>query len=214
MDIDHIFIFTDLEHKVVDELISFGLHPNESRINLGQGTTNRTFTFENFFLEIVWVHNQNEIESELVKPTGLWERAAFSNNNFAPFGLIVLNNESSDHLFENAYKYQPSYFEEGRAFEILQNSVHPGLPWTCRMPFRREKPIKTTPINHPNKIKTLTRAGFQYCGGGNERFPGHFNNEKTIEFIPSARNWLTLTFDENKQGLRKEFAQLQLTIEY
>jgi len=43
MDIDHIFVFTDTEGKIADELISFGLTANESRVHKGQGTMNRTF---------------------------------------------------------------------------------------------------------------------------------------------------------------------------
>jgi len=86
MDIDHIFIFTNTEGKIADELISFGLTANESRVHKGQGTMNRTFSFENFFLEIAWVHNEQEIKSDLVKPTGLWQRAEYFKNNYSPLG--------------------------------------------------------------------------------------------------------------------------------
>jgi hypothetical protein len=56
---------------------------NERRVHEGQGTANRTFSFENFFLEIAWVRNEREIKSDLVKPTGLWQRAESYKNNFA-----------------------------------------------------------------------------------------------------------------------------------
>jgi Glyoxalase-like domain len=82
MNIDHIFIFTEDHGKVADKLVEFGLTEGSNRVHAGQGTTNRKFYFENFFLEILWVHNQTEIESELTKPTGLWQRADFKSNNF------------------------------------------------------------------------------------------------------------------------------------
>ncbi|MDQ3844748.1 MAG: VOC family protein [Bacteroidota bacterium] len=214
MDIDHIFIFTDTNGKIADELISFGLTANESRVHQGQGTTNRTFSFENFFLEIAWVHNAQEIKSDLVKPSGLWQRAEYFRNNYSPFGLILTNNEESDHLFENAYKYQPEYFPQGMAFEILQNNNQPDLPWTCRMPFRREKNIGNNQINHKNKISFLSKATFEYAGSGGESFLDQFKNEKAIQFIKSDKAWLTLTFDNGKQGLRKIFEPLRLTIDY
>ena len=214
MDIDHIFIFTDTNGKIADELISFGLTANESRVHQGQGTTNRTFSFDNFFLEIVWVHNEQEIKSDLVKPSGLWQRAEFYKNNYSPFGLIIVNNEESDQLFKNAYKYQPEYFPEGMAFDILQNNNQPDLPLTCRLPFRREKNIAGNQINHKNKISFLSKATFEYSGSGGESFLDQFKNEKTIQFIKSDKAWLTLTFDNNKQGLRKTFEPLQLTIDY
>lgn len=214
MDIDHIFIFTDTKGKIVDELISFGLIANDSRVHHGQGTTNRTFSFENFFLEIAWVHDEQEIKSDLVKPVGLWQRAEYSKNNYSPFGLIIKNNEESDYLFENASKYQPEYFAKGMAFEVLQNNNQPDLPWTCRMPFRNEKNIGSNPTNHKNKINFLSKATFEYSGSGGESFLDHFKNEKTIHFVKSDKTWLTLTFDNNKQGLRKIVEPLRLTINY
>lgn len=214
MDIDHIFIFTDTNGKIADELISFGLTANESRVHQGQGTMNQTFSFENFFLEIVWVYNEEEIKSDLVKPTGLWQRAEYFKNNYAPFGLIITNNEASDRLFEYAYQYQPEYFPKGMAFDVLQNNNHPALPWTCRMPFRREKNIGNHQVNHQNKIRFLSKATFEYGGNGDKNFLDHFNNEKAIQFINSDKAWLTLTFDDNKQGSEKIFEPLQLTIKY
>ena len=214
MDIDHIFIFTNTNGKIADELIFFGLTPNESRVHKGQGTSNRTFSFENFFLEIAWVNNEQEIKSNLVKPTGLWQRAEFFKNNFSPFGLIIVNNEESDHLFENAYKYQPEYFPKGMTFDILQNDLQPDLPWTCRLPFKRAKDSERTQVNHGNKLKSLTKATFQYCGNGNENFLDHFKDEMTVQFIKSDKNWLTLTFDNGEQELKRIFEQLQLTIDY
>ncbi len=214
MDIDHIFIFTDTQGKIADELISFGLTANESRVHKGQGTMNRTFSFENFFLEIVWVHNEQEIKSDLVQPTGLWQRAEYYKNNYAPFGLVIVNNDESDHLFENAYKYQPEYFPEGMAFDIIQNTNHPDLPWTCRMPFRREKNTERAKVNHKNKISTLTKATFHYSSSGGDSFLDQFKEEKTIQFIKSDKIGLTLTFDNNQQGLKNIIEPLQLTIDY
>jgi hypothetical protein len=52
MDIDHIFIFTDTKGKIADELISFGFTANESQVHQGQGTMNRTFSFENFLWKL------------------------------------------------------------------------------------------------------------------------------------------------------------------
>jgi hypothetical protein len=100
------------------------------------------------------------------------------------------------------------------AFDILQNSFHPGLPWTCRLPFKRDKNARSNEINHPNKIKFLSSASFEYSGSGDENFIDQFKNEKTIRFIESEKNWLTLKFDKNKQGKNKVFEQLGLTVEY
>ena len=87
--IDHIFIFSSCEGKEADELVQFGLTEGSSRIHPGQGTMNRKFYFENFFLEILWVYNQAETQSEQTIATKLWERSNFQTNNYSPFGLCL-----------------------------------------------------------------------------------------------------------------------------
>jgi hypothetical protein len=214
MDIDHIFVFTDSHEKITDELILFGLKANESRVHQGQGTANCTFSFDNFFLEIVWVHNRDEILSDSVMPSGLWQRANYFNNNYSRFGLILVNEKDTDHLFEKAYKYQPDYFPKGMAFDVIQNDMQPALPWTCRMPFKREKKSGHTSANHENGINTLTSAVFEYVGNGAEEYIKQFKNEDAIQFTKSDKVWLTLTFDNRRQDKTALFELLQLTMEY
>lgn len=214
MHIDHIFIFTDIHEEITDELMSFGLTPNDSRIHEGQGTANRTFSFENFFLEIVWVHNEQEIKSDSVKPSGLRQRAEFSANTYSPFGLIIVNDEESDPLFKEAFKYQPDYFPPGMAFDVIQNDVQADLPWTCRMPFKREGNSRRPTVNHKNGMHTLTNAIFEYAGTGGEDFIAQFKNEETMQFKKSDKAWLTLIFDNGRQNKTVNFESLWLTIEY
>ena len=58
MEIDHIFIFTDDKGQVADKLVESGFVEGSNRVHIGKGTTNRKFYFKNFFLEILWVHNE------------------------------------------------------------------------------------------------------------------------------------------------------------
>ena len=62
MEIDHIFIFSNNSGKEAKNLIEFGLTEGSSRVHKEQGTKNRKFYFENFFLEILWVINEEEIQ--------------------------------------------------------------------------------------------------------------------------------------------------------
>jgi Glyoxalase-like domain len=214
MDIDHIFIFTDDNGKVADQLIEFGLSEGSSRVHVGQGTTNRKFYFSNFFLEILWVHNHNETKSALIEPTGLWQRANFKENNFSPFGLCLVNTDETNPLFENAYQYQPEYFPQGLSIDILKNDTQPNLPWTFRLPFKGQKKNESEPIKHENRLQFLTKTTFQYELNIENQFLRFFEDEKTIEFIKADKTWLNLTFDNGKQGVRKVFETLNLTIEF
>jgi hypothetical protein len=214
MNIDHIFIFSDDNGKVADELVEFGLTEGSNRVHVGQGTTNRKFYFDNFFLEILWVHNETEIKSELTKPTGLWQRADFKINNFSPFGLCIVNTDETEQVFENAFKYQPDYFPQGLTIDIIKNEFQPNLPWTFRLPFKGQKKHDNEPTNHKNGITFLTKASFEYQDCTNNDFIENFKNDNNIELIKTSRNWLNLTFDNGKHGKKRAFEKLKLTIEY
>jgi hypothetical protein len=214
MDIDHIFIFTDDKGKIADELVSFGLTESDSRVHDGQGTTNRTFVFENFFFEILWVHNEQDIKSADVLPSGLWTRANYKLNDTSPFGLCIDNTKDANELFRNAFKYQTSYFPNGMTMDILNNNQNLSLPWTFRLPFKRDRLKQSKPLSHKNGVKTMTKAQFQFTSVNDKSFFDYFEKEATIQFSQASAIWLTLTFDNNIQGLAKKFDELKLTIIY
>lgn len=214
MNIDHIFIFTDDNGKVADELVDFGLTEGSNRVHVGQGTINRKFYFDNFYLEILWVHNEEEIKSAQTKPTGLWQRADFKNNNFSPFGLCIVNSEDTEMLFEKSFKYQPDFFSKRMVIDIIKNENQPHLPWTFRLPFKGQNKHDNEPTNHQNEISVLTKTIFEYKFIAANVFLDNFKNEDNIQFVKSSRYWLNLIFDNAIQGKKKEFEKLNLTIEY
>lgn len=214
MNIHHIFIFTDDAGKVADELVEFGLTEGSHRIHIGQGTTNRKFYFDNFYLEILWVHNVNEINSSKTKPMGLWQRAAFKSNRFSPFGLCLVNSDDTETVFKNAFKYQPDYFPQGMEIDILKNENQSDLPWTFRLPFKGQMKHENEPTRHKNGMSVLTNAIFEYQSISDATYLENLKNQPQIQFIKSSRHWLNLIFDYGKQGQKREFEQLKLTIDY
>ncbi|WP_405207359.1 hypothetical protein [Aquimarina sp. LLG6339-5] len=215
MEIDHIFIFSNNRGKEANELIEFGLTEGSSRLHSGQGTTNRKFYFDNFFLEILWVLNEDEIQSELTAKTKLWERSQFDKNGKSRFGLCLVNSESTDSLFEISEVYEPNYFPKGMSIDIITNEENPNLPWTFRLPYRGVKKENNEPIEHLNGIKSLTKVEFEIQTDSEKtNFENAFKNVENIEFTKSNGLSLTLEFDKNAQGKTKEFSELNLKITY
>lgn len=215
MEIDHIFIFSNNCGKEAEKLVDFGLSEGSSRLHPGQGTTNRKFYFDNFFLEILWVVNEKEIQSELTAQTKLWERSQFEKNEYVPFGLCLVNSKSTDKLFEKSRIYQPDYFPKGMSIDIITNEKHPTLPWTFRLPYRGKSKAHNEPTGHSNGIKLLTRAEFEIPVESNRtEFKEHFRRVDNIEFKKGNRAHLTLEFDNLSQGRSREFNELNLTIKY
>ncbi len=215
MEIDHIFIFSTHGGKEAEKLVEFGLTEGSSRVHPGQGTTNRKFYFENFFLEVLWVIYETEIRSELTSKTKLYERSQFFKNDFSPFGLCLVNSKLTDELFGQSQIYQPNYFPKGMSIDIITNEKNPNLPWTFRLPYRDEKKAHNEPINHLNGIRKLTKSEFEIPLDKDEKgFKTYFQSSKNISFKNGERNRLTLEFDHKIQKKVIEFKELNLIIKY
>ncbi len=214
MEIDHIFVFSSCQGKETDELVDFGFVEGSNRVHPGQGTVNRKIYFENFFLEIVWVHNEAEIRSDNVSKIKLWERSDFLNNGHSRFGLGFVNTPDTDKLFRTAIRYQPEYFPTGTSFEILTHEQNPYLPWTFRLPLAAPKKQKE-PIDHANGIRKLTKAVFDiHTKEVSTEFTSLLEANAAVEFHQSSRNALTLEFDHGRNGQIKKFDRLNLVIRY
>jgi hypothetical protein len=215
MEVDHIFIFSTNQGKEAEELVDFGFTEGSSRVHVGQGTVNRKFYFENFFLEILWVLNEDEIKSDLVLPTKLWERSNFAKNGVSPFGLCFVNTEDTDVIFENSLKYQPDYLPKGLEIEVLTNEKSNYLPWTFRLPFKGEKKKTTEPIIHENGISKLTKVEFGIPFLDlNEEYILNFKGENSVNFSKNSSYNLNLNFDNNKRNKTKVFDTIPITIKY
>lgn len=215
MEIDHLFIFSDAPQAAAEQLLALGLAEGSSRVHPGQGTTNRKFYFENFFLEILWVHDEAEISSPLLLPTQLSERARYATTGASPYGLCLVNTPDTDPVFAAAMTYQPQYFPVGRPIEVLPHAHNPSLPWTFRLPFKGAKAATTEPTQHRAGLRRLTHASFglRQCAA-DDPLLRQLAGQPQLSFKPATANSLTLAFDEHRQGQTREVEALNLTICY
>jgi len=213
LSVNHIFIFTNDYDKAAQELIDFGFTEGSSRVHPGQGTKNRKFNFNNFFLEILWVHDEDEINSGLTKPTKLSERANWKNNDYSPFGLCLDYSSEEDSLFENYFKYEPTYLPSGMEIQVLRNLENRTLPWTFRWKSEGVQKTKSQVIAHKNKIGFLSKVCFGVESVQNE-YVRFFEKDESIFFEQSKDKYLKLEFDHKKTKQVKRFDTIPLIIKY
>ncbi|HAA16567.1 MAG TPA: hypothetical protein DCE41_34605 [Cytophagales bacterium] len=220
MEVDHIFIFSDREGAEADELVSMGFREGSSRIHPGQGTRNRKFYFENFFLEILWVHDLQEVKSQRVQPTHLWEHSQFATNGASPYGLCLKNQTATDILFKEAIPYYPEYLAEGTAIDFYPDTAPFLFPATFRLPIpgKVPSPTRSEPTDHQGQMKQLSQVQFTvpmpYAELKKQPFAKHFQDIPNISFVGGADHQLTLTFDRGKQAREIYLPTLKLAMNY
>jgi hypothetical protein len=74
IELDHLFVCTALGAPEAEKLVQFGLHEGPPNQHPGQGTACRRFSFANAMIELFWVSEAREAQSESTRRTLLWER--------------------------------------------------------------------------------------------------------------------------------------------
>jgi hypothetical protein len=147
--LDHALIMCSIGAPEGDCLIRRGFVEGSRNVHPGQGTANRRFFFENFMLELVWVDNSLEAQSERTRRTRLWERWAGRDQGASPFGILFCaEGDVPEPAPYPTWSYHPSYLPPGDAFEIAEGTrlQEPELFYMPSM--RRDRPRGSEPTNH------------------------------------------------------------------
>ena len=208
--INHIFIFCDNHDEVAQEFIDFGFVEGSSRVHENQGTRNRKFYFDNFFLEIIWVHDVDEVTNDITSLTKLYERSKYSENGYSPFGLCLNYAEEDNALFTNFLEYLPTYLPQDMLIEVLTNEKAPSLPWTFRWHSgQTDKQIREEEITE----KTLTKVCFSIDKKDKESHYVRYLQSDDIVFEIRENISLRLEFNHAREKRSYEFLSVPLSIE-
>src|SRR6266436_6531254 len=112
-EFDHVLICASEGAPEANGLAGFGLTEGTPNTHPGQGTACRRFFFRNGYLELLWVTDPAEAQSEAIQPTHLWERWKRRGSGGCPFGLGF---RPSAYPAETpafpAWEYRPPYMPE------------------------------------------------------------------------------------------------------
>ena len=155
LEVDHAFIGCATGAPEGDALLRLGFAEGSRNTHPGQGTANRRFFFENFMLELVWVVDPAEAQSERTRRTRLWDRCQ-GDSEVSPFGIIfrsALMPPASPPFA--TWSYAPLYLPPGLAIQIAEGtSLHE--PELFYLPFlRRATTMSTEPVEHALPIRRI-----------------------------------------------------------
>ena len=154
-ELDHLFVCTAPGGPEAEKLVQFGLHEGPPSQHLGQGTANRRFAFANAMIELFWVSDASEAQSQSTRRTLLWERWSGREHNASPFGICLRPVDSQDTgLPFPAWEYRPAYLPEPLVMHIGDVGIEE--PMWVYLSFMRRAQREQWFIEHPIGIREIT----------------------------------------------------------
>jgi Glyoxalase-like domain len=171
-EIDHVFICVSPGGEEASDLAAFGLAEGAPNVHPGQGTACRRFFFSNSYLELLWVSNAHEVQSELVRPTGIWERWTDRARGACPFGIGVRpGRQHNVGVPFSSWEYRPPYLPNPLCLRVATNASVLTEPMLFYLSFG-QRPDGHPSVNgllpaHSVGFRELTRLAL-VCPSANE----------------------------------------------
>lgn len=153
MEIDHIVICIEAPELMAQILKDFGLTEGEPNSHIGQGTANKRFFFDDFFIELLYINDEDALKSAATAPTQLYERFTNETGDASPFGVIFRpgNNKFSPQNHAST-AYNPRYLPPSLTMTIFE------VPTTDPLYLYYDF---LTPASRANYITTRHEIGFK-----------------------------------------------------
>lgn len=156
IELDHLFVCTTPGAPEAEKFVQFGLHEGPPNQHPGQGTANRRFAFANAMIELLWVSDASEAQSQSARRTLLWERWSGREHNASPFGICLRPVDPQDigpPPFP-AWQYRPAYLPDPLVMHIGEVGIEE--PMWVYLSFMRRAQRKQWFIEHPIGIREIT----------------------------------------------------------
>lgn len=204
MKIDHIFICVETPELVAQILKNFGLSEGEPNTHRGQGTANKRFFFQDFFLELLYVDNEDDLKSATTAPTKLYERFFDKTKATSPFGIIFCPSDNEIKL-DNfpTQAYNPKYLPSPLTMTIID-----GLntdPLYFYFDFLTDSSrANYTKTQHKNGISKMTSMSIAQPNTGS-KIQQEFEKHHIISFKENDTHLLEISFDDERRGKSHDF---------
>ena len=155
---DHVFICVSVGGEEASALVAFGLTEGPPNVHPGQGTACRRFFFANGYVELLWVSNPAEAQSEPIQPTHLWERWTRRASGACPLGLgFRSKTQHGDSLPFSSWEYRPPYLPAPLCLHVGTNASVLTEPMLFYLPLGLRSAKRPAPA-HRAGLREVTRV--------------------------------------------------------
>ena len=215
-ELDHVFLACSDVAAAKRVISDFGITLSEGRTHPGQGTANVCAHFENAFFELLFSVDEEELESEIVRPLGLKERIEWKTTGACPFGVClrpVAASVEPDQLPVECWGYTPDYVPAGASIPIATPPGSIREPLVFIATHRNPNPGSITTM-HRGEPRTLSRVEIRYpetCQlSASVRW---FADNSPLSLIPGGQYEMALVWGEGDSG-SSEIATLPLCVRW
>ncbi len=208
-EVDHLFVCTDVGAPEADRLREFGLTEGEPNVHPGQGTANRRFFFCNVFLELLWVSDPAEAQSEIARPTQLWSRWSQRRSTASPFGVLFRPTHPGAEVVPfPCWEYKPRYLPSPLVIHVGAD-VQLSEPWLGYLAFgcRPDAPGRPhrQPMVHDIGFQEVTHLRFTSPSGDNLSGAAQVASGAAVALAHGPEHLVEITFDGGVQGRDVDF---------
>lgn len=203
LELDHIFVWVQPQAPEAQILAELGLQQSHYREHTGQGTASYFFFFENAYLELIWINDEEEARDNAAR-TGLdaCVRSKWRDNGASPFGVgwhRVAPPGEPLALFPVKYSAEwmkpETYLELSDTFKQVKEPLNFIVPEY--MSFNRQDACST----HPLGVKKVTSVKITQAGRGElSAIASEISRHTPVNIEPGNSSLLELTFDSGIQG--------------
>ncbi len=157
-EFDHVFICVSVGGEEASALAAFGLTEGMPNVHPGQGTACRRFFFANSYLELLWVSNAGDAQSETIQPTHLWERWTGRASGVCPLGLGFRPKIQHDGGAPfSSWEYRPPYLPSPLCLHVATNANVLTEPMLFYLPLGLRS-AKRPVLSHRTGLREVTRV--------------------------------------------------------
>jgi Glyoxalase-like domain len=201
VELDHLFVCTAAGGPEAQRLLQFGLNEAPPNVHPGQGTANRRFAFSNAMIELLWVDNPAEAQSQATARTLLWERWSRRSEGSCPFGICVrpVDIPPTAPPFPG-WEYRPVYLPPPLSMHIGEAGVEEPM-WVYLNFITRTQRQKWF-HEHSSDIQEITRVVLHTPVPVSSSAARRLVEAGVVHTEPSAGYALEIEFDHNRKGQR------------
>jgi Glyoxalase-like domain len=214
IELDHLFVCTAVGAPEAEDLVHFGLLEGPPNQHPGQGTANRRFGFKNAMIELLWVNDAVESQSELTRRTQLWERWSGREGKASPFGVCLrpVDDQETKAPFA-AWEYRPAYLPDPLVMHIGEAGIEE--PMWVYLDFLWRADRERWFAEHPIGIREITGLTLISPASLRSNASRLVVESGTLSHRLGPVSFLEIEFDGHLQKATKDFRpRLPLVFKY